>query len=55
MAKLDYALWLEVNDEELSTIAAETGADREYDFDFDRWAERLYEEAEKGTTLVFEV
>ena len=55
MTKLEYSTWLEVNEEELSVIAAETGADREYDFDFDRWAENLYDEGDKNNTLIFEV
>lgn len=38
-----YEDWLEENYEELNIRAAEAGLDREYDFDFDNWAEALYE------------
>lgn len=38
-----YQQWLEENQEELTIRAAENGMDREYDFDFDDWAEMLYD------------
>jgi hypothetical protein len=39
----EYEVWLEENYEELICKAAETGSDREYDFDWDQFAEREYE------------
>jgi len=37
-------LWLEVNEDDLAIEAAETGMDRELDFDGERWREERYEE-----------
>lgn len=42
MSELDFSDFCEVNEEELSTIFAETGADRELDFDRERYEERIY-------------
>lgn len=42
MSELDFNDFCEVNEEELSTIFAETGADRELDFDRERNEERIY-------------
>ena len=36
--------WMEVHGEELSITAAESGADREHDFNHDDWCEEKYEE-----------
>lgn len=36
--------WLKVNLENLKIIFAETGADREMDFNFEREAKRYYEQ-----------
>ena len=41
---LDYEAWAETYEEELYILAAESGADREYDFDEDRFYEKQYEE-----------
>ena len=37
-----YEAWLHANYEDLIIEAAETGADRELDFDFDEFCERKY-------------
>ena len=39
---MNYEEWLGTNYEELEIEAAETGADRELDFDFDEFCERRY-------------
>jgi hypothetical protein len=44
MNKLDYEEWLAVYDEELKIADAETGADRELDYDEETLRERQYEE-----------
>lgn len=41
---LTYEQWLEVNADEASIRFAETGVDRELDFDPERELERMYEE-----------
>ena len=40
---MEYEEWLEVNEEELMIKYAETGEDREMDFDLERALERDYE------------
>ena len=40
----DYEKWLEINEEELTCIFAESGADRELDFDQEREEEDLFEQ-----------
>ena len=42
--KLNYEAWYELNEEELYIKFAETGADRELDFDSEREFDREYEE-----------
>ena len=44
MSILSMELWLEVNEDDLAIEAAETGMDRELDFDGERWREERYEE-----------
>lgn len=39
---MDYERWLEINNDELMIECAESGADRELDFDFDGFAEDRY-------------
>lgn len=39
---MDYEEWLDKNYDNLMIECAETGADRELDFDFDRFAEKRY-------------
>ena len=39
----DFDLWVEAYYDELVCIASESGADRELDFDWDRFVERQYE------------
>ena len=39
-----YASWIKVHEEELEIAAAESGADREHDFNPDEWYESHYEE-----------
>lgn len=41
---MEFEDWLENNEEELTIECAETGADRELDFDFERFCEYRYEE-----------
>ena len=38
----DYELWLEINYDDLVIECAESGADRELDFDFERFCEDRY-------------
>lgn len=40
---LDYYEWYDLNEEEVSIWAAESGVDREYDWDFDNEMEDRYE------------
>lgn len=40
---LNFDQWLEANQEELDIKAAETGADRELDYDSDAFYEKEYE------------
>jgi len=40
---MEYEEWLEVNEEELTIKYAETGEDREMDFDLEQALERDYE------------
>lgn len=47
---LSYDQWLEINEEELYISAAESGADREYDYDAEAYAEACYEEYCKEST-----
>jgi hypothetical protein len=42
MNKLPYEQWLDINYDELSIMFAETGADREMDFDFERDCEDIW-------------
>jgi hypothetical protein len=42
--KMSFEEWLNANDEEVTIYAAETGADRELDYDREKLEERLYEE-----------
>ena len=53
IATLNFSKWLEVNDEELDIIFAESGADREYDFDFDNDAELIYNRKDNYAGLVW--
>lgn len=39
----DFTVWSEINEIELSCIFAESGADRELDFDRERLEEELFE------------
>ena len=39
---MNYELWLEQNEDELLIVAAEQGLDREYDWDPERWFEKLF-------------
>jgi len=41
---LNFSEWCEANEEELSILWAETGADREYDFNVERELEKQYDE-----------
>ena len=41
---LNFDEWCEINKEELNILWAETGADREYDFDVERGLEKEYED-----------
>ena len=41
--ELTFEEWLEINEEELSILFAETGADREPDFDIEAEELKLYE------------
>lgn len=43
VAILDFDTWSEVNGDNLSAEMAETGADRELDFDQERWLEKRYD------------
>jgi len=38
----DFELWCEINEQELSCIFAESGADRELDYDREKEEERLF-------------
>lgn len=40
----DFEKWLEINESELNCIFAESGADRELDFDREREEEKLFME-----------
>ena len=42
--KIEFEEWCEKNEEELSIMFAETGMDRELDFDLESELEKLYEE-----------
>jgi len=42
--KLELGDWLDLNEEEVTIYAAETGMDRELDFDLEKLQEKLYEE-----------
>jgi hypothetical protein len=42
--KMSFEEWLNANEEEVTIYAAETGADRELDYDREKLEERLYEE-----------
>jgi len=42
--KMSFEEWLNANEEEVTIYAAETGADRELDYDREKLQERLYEE-----------
>ena len=41
---LNYETWIEQNNDNLYILAAESGVDREYDFDEDRFCEEQYED-----------
>lgn len=41
--KLSFEDWYNENENWLSINASETGADRELDFDFEKWADAHYE------------
>ena len=43
---LSFEDWLDVNDNELTCMFAETGADRELDFDFEQEASQIYEQGD---------
>ena len=41
---IDFETWSEMNEEELTIIFAETGADRELDFDREKAEEKIFNE-----------
>ena len=41
---LNYETWIEQNNDNLYILAAESGADREYDFDGNKFCEEQYED-----------
>ena len=41
---ISFETWLDLNEEEANCYAAETGADRELDYDSETFLERLYDE-----------
>lgn len=45
---LDYDDWLNLNEDNLTCEAAESGSDRELDYDRERFAERAYDRYEKS-------
>lgn len=40
----DFDIWIEINENELNCIFAESGADRELDFDQERKEEELFDQ-----------
>ncbi len=46
--KTDFIIWQEANYDELSAECAESGADREPDFDFDQFCEDRFESLREG-------
>ena len=51
MRKLDFEEFQEINEVELTCIFAESGADRELDFDLESEIGNLYEEGFESSTL----
>ena len=48
--KIEFEEWREKNEEELSIMFAETGMDRELDFDLENELERCYQKYEEELT-----